>query len=213
MNKKQRFKLAICCTCVLLLEGPVSAEIRIPPTPAQDGHGDFVQDYAGIINDGSDIDRIGEAQRVALARAVINRPKILLLDEPLSALDLSLRQNLREELVDMQRTLGITFLFVTHDQEEALSMSTRIVLMKSGKIEQLSKPEELYEKPITSFAAKFMGFTNVFSISDLNNINTNNLVDYLEAEELHANKLCFRSKDIDFTISDQGSFRVISKNY
>ena len=89
----------------------------------------------------------GEAQRVALARAVINRPKILLLDEPLSALDLSLRQNLREELVDMQRTLGITFLFVTHDQEEAMGLATHMGIMDNGCLQQVGTPTELYEKP------------------------------------------------------------------
>ena len=102
----------------------------------------------------------GEAQRVALARAVINRPKILLLDEPLSALDLSLRQNLREELVDMQRTLGITFLFVTHDQEEAMGLATRMGIMDNGCLQQVGTPTELYEKPGTNFVAEFLGEVN-----------------------------------------------------
>ena len=155
----------------------------------------------------------GQRQRVALARSLIVEPGVLLLDEPLGALDANLRKNMQIELKKIHSEFGITFVYVTHDQEEALSMSTRIVLMKSGKIEQLSKPNELYEKPVTSFAAKFMGFANVFSIKDLNNINNNNLVDYLETEDSHTNKLCFRSKDIDFTISEQGNFRVISKNY
>lgn len=102
----------------------------------------------------------GEAQRVALARAVINRPKILLLDEPLSALDLSLRKHLREELVEMQRTLGITFLFVTHDQEEAMSMATKMCIMDKGSIKQTGTPAELYEKPQSSFVATFLGEIN-----------------------------------------------------
>ena len=102
----------------------------------------------------------GEAQRVALARAVINRPKILLLDEPLSALDLSLRQNLREELVDMQRTLGITFLFVTHDQEEAMGLATRMGIMDNGCLQQVGTPTELYEKPGTHFVTEFLGEVN-----------------------------------------------------
>ena len=102
----------------------------------------------------------GEAQRVALARAVINRPKILLLDEPLSALDLSLRQNLREELVDMQRTLGITFLFVTHDQEEAMGLATRMGIMDNGCLQQVGTPTELYEKPGTNFVTEFLGEVN-----------------------------------------------------
>ena len=102
----------------------------------------------------------GEAQRVALARAVINRPKILLLDEPLSALDLSLRQHLREELVEMQKALDITFLFVTHDQEEAMGLATRMGIMDKGCLQQIGTPSELYEKPETEFVAEFLGEVN-----------------------------------------------------
>ena len=102
----------------------------------------------------------GEAQRVALARAVINRPKILLLDEPLSALDLSLRQHLREELVEMQRALNITFLFVTHDQEEAMGLATRMGIMDQGCLQQVGTPAELYERPETDFIAEFLGDVN-----------------------------------------------------
>jgi ABC-type Fe3+/spermidine/putrescine transport system ATPase subunit len=102
----------------------------------------------------------GEAQRVALARAVINRPKILLLDEPLSALDLSLRQHLREELVEMQRALNITFLFVTHDQEEAMGLATRMGIMDEGRLQQVGTPAELYERPETDFVAEFLGDVN-----------------------------------------------------
>ena len=102
----------------------------------------------------------GEAQRVALARAVINRPKILLLDEPLSALDPSLRQHLREELVEMQRALGITFLFVTHHQEEAMGLATRMGIMDNGCLQQVGTPSELYEKPQTTFIAEFLGEVN-----------------------------------------------------
>ena len=102
----------------------------------------------------------GEAQRVALARAVINRPKILLLDEPLSALDHSLRQSLQEELVEMQRTLGITFLFVTHDQEEAMGLATRMGIMDKGCLQQVGTPTELYERPETNFVTEFLGEVN-----------------------------------------------------
>jgi putrescine transport system ATP-binding protein len=105
----------------------------------------------------------GEGQRVALARAVINRPKILLLDEPLSALDLSLRQHLREELVEMQRALGITFLFVTHDQEEAMGLATRMGIMDSGCLQQVGTPYQLYENPDTEFIAEFLGEVNRLS--------------------------------------------------
>ena len=102
----------------------------------------------------------GEAQRVALARAVINRPKILLLDEPLSALDPSLRQYLRLELIEMQKALGITFLFVTHDKEEAMSIATEMCIMEKGSIKQYGSPKELYEKPKSSFIANFLGELN-----------------------------------------------------
>lgn len=105
----------------------------------------------------------GESQRVALARAVINRPKILLLDEPLSALDPGLRQHLREELVEMQKTLGITFLFVTHDQEEAMSMGTKMCIMEKGTIKQTGTPADLYERPESSFVARFLGEINCLS--------------------------------------------------
>lgn len=103
----------------------------------------------------------GQQQRVAIARAIINRPKILLLDEPLAALDLKLRQNMQYELKEMQRALGITFIFVTHDQEEAMTMSDRIVVMNGGIIQQLGKPEDIYNLPVNSFVANFIGETNM----------------------------------------------------
>lgn len=103
----------------------------------------------------------GQMQRVAIARAVINNPKVLLLDEPLGALDLKLRKQMQLELKRLQRKLGITFIFVTHDQEEALTMSDRIVVMNKGVIEQTGTPEELYERPKTKFVADFLGDTNI----------------------------------------------------
>lgn len=103
----------------------------------------------------------GQMQRVAIARAVINSPKVLLLDEPLGALDLKLRKQMQLELKHLQKMLGITFVFVTHDQEEALTMSDRIVVMNNGVIEQIGTPEELYEKPKTKFVASFLGETNI----------------------------------------------------
>ncbi len=103
----------------------------------------------------------GQMQRVAIARALINRPKVLLLDEPLGALDLKLRKQMQLELKHLQRQLGITFIFVTHDQEEALTMSDRIVVMNGGKVEQIGTPEELYERPVTKFVADFLGETNI----------------------------------------------------
>ena len=104
----------------------------------------------------------GQQQRVAIARAVINRPKILLLDEPLSALDYKLRMQMQSELKRLQRELGITFIFVTHDQEEALSMSDRIAVMKDGKFQQIGTPIDIYETPANLFTAKFIGETNLF---------------------------------------------------
>ncbi len=105
----------------------------------------------------------GQQQRVALARAVVNRPRLLLLDECLNALDNKLRQEMRIELKQLQRQLGITFLFVTHDQEEALSMSDRIAVMSDGTIEQLGTPRQLYEQPQSLFVASFIGEVNVFA--------------------------------------------------
>ncbi|MGN6600430.1 MAG: ABC transporter ATP-binding protein [Actinomycetes bacterium] len=103
----------------------------------------------------------GQRQRVALARALVNRPRVLLLDEPLGALDLKLREQMQVELKTLQREVGITFLFVTHDQEEALTMSDRIAVFNSGRIEQVGTPEEIYEAPATAFVAGFVGTSNV----------------------------------------------------
>lgn len=105
----------------------------------------------------------GQQQRVAIARAVVKKPKVLLLDEPLSALDYKLRKEMQNELKRLQRELGITFLFVTHDQEEALSMSDRVVVMREGRVEQIGTPREVYETPASLFVAGFVGETNLFS--------------------------------------------------
>lgn len=104
----------------------------------------------------------GQKQRVAIARALINRPRVLLLDEPLGALDLKLRKQMQIELKRLQRKLGITFVYVTHDQEEALSMSDRIAIMNDGVLEQVGTPTEIYEEPATRFVATFIGETNLF---------------------------------------------------
>lgn len=105
----------------------------------------------------------GERQRVALARAVVTRPSILLLDEPLGALDEKLRTDMQIELVDIQRSLGMTFIYITHSQEEALTMSDRIVLMRHGRIEQAGRPVDLFDHPVSRFAAEFMGYENVLA--------------------------------------------------
>ena len=103
----------------------------------------------------------GQRQRVAIARAVVLNPRLLLLDEPLGALDLKLRRQMQQELKDIQRRLGIAFIYITHDQEEALNMSDRIAIMRDGHFEQIGTPEEIYERPKTHFAADFIGQTNL----------------------------------------------------
>jgi putative spermidine/putrescine transport system ATP-binding protein len=103
----------------------------------------------------------GQRQRVALARALVNRPKVLLLDEPLGALDLKLRQAMQLELKEIQQTVGLTFIYVTHDQDEALTMSDRMAVFNRGRIEQVGTPAEVYERPATGFVAGFVGVSNV----------------------------------------------------
>ena len=105
----------------------------------------------------------GQRQRVALARALVNRPSVLLLDEPLGALDLKLRQQMQIELKELQREVGITFIFVTHDQEEALTMSDRIAVFDKGKIQQLDRPAAIYERPVNEFVAGFVGVSNLIT--------------------------------------------------
>ena len=103
----------------------------------------------------------GQQQRVAIARAIANKPKVLLLDEPLAALDLKLRKDMQKELRNIQRQLGITFIFVTHDQEEALTMSDRVVVMDKGKIQQVGTPQDIYNEPKNAFVADFIGESNI----------------------------------------------------
>lgn len=105
----------------------------------------------------------GQRQRVAIARALVNNPSVLLLDEPLGALDLQLRRQMQQELKKLQKQLGITFVYITHDQEEAINMSDRIVVMNAGRLEQVGTPAEIYDKPRTSFVAGFIGTANLFS--------------------------------------------------
>jgi spermidine/putrescine transport system ATP-binding protein len=105
----------------------------------------------------------GQQQRVALARALVNRPRLLLLDEPLGALDLKLRKEMQLELKHLQTQLGITFIYVTHDQEEALTMSDRVVLMRQGKVEQVGTPQDLYDRPTSRYVADFIGETNLIA--------------------------------------------------
>jgi len=112
----------------------------------------------------------GQQQRVALARALVNRPQLLLLDEPLSALDANLRRQMQIELKSLQREVGIAFVFVTHDQEEAMVMSDRIALLRSGELEQVATPREIYSRPATAYAAQFIGHTNLLNAEVRNGV-------------------------------------------
>lgn len=137
----------------------------------------------------------GQQQRIALARAIVNRPQILLLDEPLSALDLKLRENMQYELKEIQRKLGITFIFVTHDQQEAMTMSDRIVVMKDGMIQQLGTPKNIYNEPNNRFVATFIGESNIIRGS------------YIEK-----NKISFMGTVFDcmgYTFKDQESVDIV----
>ncbi|CAH8192224.1 spermidine preferential ABC transporter ATP binding subunit [Vibrio aestuarianus] len=125
----------------------------------------------------------GQQQRIAIARAVVNKPKVLLLDESLSALDYKLRKQMQMELKQLQRQLGITFIFVTHDQEEALSMSDRIIVMRDGKIEQDGSPREIYEEPKNLFVARFIGEINVFNAKTLERIDEKRIRAHIEGVE------------------------------
>jgi spermidine/putrescine transport system ATP-binding protein len=129
----------------------------------------------------------GQQQRVAIARAIVDRPQVLLLDEPLSSLDYSLRKEMQYELKHLQKALNMTFIFVTHDQEEALSMSDRIVVFNHGSVEQIGSAREIYEHPINLHVAKFIGQANVFEIIVLDIID-NLIVTELESITLHCKK-------------------------
>jgi len=136
----------------------------------------------------------GQQQRVAIARALINEPKVLLLDEPLSALDLKLRQDMQYELKQMQQDLGITFIFVTHDQEEAMTMSDRIVVLNNGHIQQTDTPENIYKTPSNRFVADFIGDGNIFS----GTIKAKNIVNFEDTD--------FKCNTTGFTIGEHVDF-------
>ena len=127
----------------------------------------------------------GQRQRVALARALINHPKVLLLDEPLGALDLKLRQQMQVELKSIQQRVGITFIFVTHDQEEALTMSDRIAVFNHGRIEQVGTPAEIYEHPATPFVAGFVGTSNLISGEMAKRISDSDSTFSIRPEKIH----------------------------
>ncbi len=150
----------------------------------------------------------GQKQRIALARALVNKPRVLLLDEPLSALDLKLRQEMQIELKEIQRKIGITFIFVTHDQQEALSMSNRIAIFNKGKIVQIGTPEEVYGEPTSEFVATFVGESNIFKkdmceslfgISKSCMIRPENLYFKSDSNEKFDFEIEFNSKDFIYT--------------
>lgn len=130
----------------------------------------------------------GQRQRVALARALVNRPRVLLLDEPLGALDLKLRQQMQTELKSIQQRVGITFIYVTHDQEEALTMSDRLAVFNQGKIEQVGSPAEIYEHPVTPFVAGFVGISNLVSGEVARAITGSSETFSIRPEKIHLNK-------------------------
>ncbi|MGQ3892643.1 spermidine/putrescine ABC transporter ATP-binding protein PotA [Legionella sp. CNM-4043-24] len=138
----------------------------------------------------------GQQQRVAIARAIINRPRVLLLDEPLSSLDYSLRKTMQSELKQLQKTLKMTFVFVTHDQEEALSMSDRIVILKQGKIAQIGTPRAVYETPVNRYVASFIGEANIFDVC----------VEHIEGSILQT-----KVENVSLTCQNTGDFKVADK--
>ena len=144
----------------------VAFGLRIKKMPEKEIE-DRVKEMLSLVNlsglEKRNIDTLsgGQQQRVAIARAIANRPKVLLLDEPLAALDLKLRKDMQKELKKIQQQLGITFIFVTHDQEEALTMSDRVVVMDNGKIQQVGTPQDIYNEPLNAFVADFIGESNI----------------------------------------------------
>ena len=156
----------------------------------------------------------GQQQRIAIARALVNQPKVLLLDEPLGALDLKLRQDMQYELKEMQRDLGITFIFVTHDQEEALTMSDTIVVMNDGLIQQIGSPEDTYNEPRNRFVATFIGDSNIVSgkmIKDRKVQFENHVFDCVD-RGFHPNEpvdVVIRPEDLRIVPADEGAFTGI----
>ena len=144
----------------------VAYGLRVKGTPAKELSGRVEEALSMVKMQGFAASRPsqlsgGQQQRIALARALVNRPQLLLLDEPLSALDANLRKRMQSELKALQREIGITFLFVTHDQEEAMALSDRIALLREGALEQVASPREIYARPATAYTAQFIGQTNL----------------------------------------------------
>ncbi len=152
----------------------------------------------------------GQAQRIQIARAIVNEPKVLLLDEPLSALDLKLRQDMQYELIRLKEELGITFIYVTHDQEEALTMSDTIVVMNGGRIQQIGTPEDIYNEPQNAFVADFIGDGNIFDAIMIRD----RLVQLLGAEfecvdtgfgEMNPVDVIIRPEDVELVSPEEGT--------
>ncbi|WP_394236678.1 ABC transporter ATP-binding protein [Niallia oryzisoli] len=155
----------------------------------------------------------GQRQRVAIARAIVNEPKIILLDEPLSALDLKLRTEMQYELRELQRRLGITFIFVTHDQEEALAMSDEIFVINNGKIEQSGTPTDIYDEPINRFVADFIGESNIVSGTMIRDCLVEFTGKRFECVDKGFNdnepvEIVIRPEDLEITTPMQGQFQV-----
>ncbi len=159
----------------------------------------------------------GQQQRVAIARALVNSPRVLLLDEPLGALDIKLRKDMQIELKRIQQQTGITFVYVTHDQEEALSMSDTVVVMNNGVIQQIGTPEDIYNEPINAFVADFIGESNIFGGTMVRDY----LVEFENTQFVCVDKgfgentsveVVIRPEDIEITTPDNGAFKGVVKN-
>ncbi len=160
----------------------------------------------------------GQQQRVAIARALVNEPMVLLLDEPLGALDLKLRQEMQIELKKIQREVGITFIYVTHDQEEALTMSDKIVVMNHGEIQQIGSPTDIYNEPENRFVANFIGASNIFDgimIDDYRIFWDDQEFDCVDYgfDDNEAVDIVLRPEDLDIVAKDQGKFNGVVTSY
>ena len=153
----------------------------------------------------------GQQQRIALARALVNRPRLLLLDEPLSALDANLRRQMQVELKALQREVGITFIFVTHDQEEAMVMSDRIALLRSGELEQVASPREIYTRPATAYTAQFIGHTNLLKAEVSNGSATSGTLTWPISATDGAALFSLRPESIRIAIGTAGAVRFVAR--